>query len=172
MERKDILSALEVAKMACNIEEDGIGFYEAAEEASSEPDLESLFNGLARKELEHLTAFRNIHAKLDARMGGNPNAAEVLFDDQITAYLKVLIEGILFPKGNEAEKWFSAHKDIKEAVHFAINVEKHSILFYSEIATFNVFAHSQTIIRNIIEEKKSHLVILNNMLHRLNLPLV
>ncbi|MFH1102891.1 MAG: ferritin family protein [Pseudomonadota bacterium] len=170
MEKKEILSALEIAKMACNIEEDGIGFYEAAAEASSEPDVESLFSGLARKELEHLTTFRNIYAKLDSRMGGNQSAAAVLFDDQITAYLKVLTEGIIFPKGDEAEKWFSAHKDIKEAVHFAINVEKLSILFYSEIATFNVFAHSQAIIRNIVEEEKSHLVILNNMLHRLNRP--
>jgi rubrerythrin len=170
MERKDILSALEIAKMVCNIEEDGIGFYKAAGETSSEPDVESLFSGLALKELEHLTTFRNIYAKLDARMGGNQNAAEVLFDDQITAYLKVLTEGVIFPKGDEAEKWFSVHKDIKEAVHFAINVEKHSILLYSEIATFNVFANSQTIIRNIMEEEKSHLVILNNMLHRLSRP--
>ena len=164
MSKKKILSALEIAKIACDIESEGVAFYNDAADAISNAEIKSLFKTLSEKELEHLNMFRKIYAELDERMGGSESAAEYLFDDQITQYLKVVSAGMIFPTEADLKAWSQEPHAAKDALNMALNVEKHSILFYSEIASFNLFAQSQAIIRSIIEEEKSHVIIISQVM--------
>ena len=137
MDQKKILSALEIAKISCDIESDGVAFYNDAADAVSDAEMKSLFETLSEKEFEHLNTFRRLYAELDEKMGGSESASEYLFDDQITQYLKVISEGMIFPTGADSKAWFKEPHSAKDALNMALGVEKHSILFYSEIASFN-----------------------------------
>ena len=122
MPTKETLTALEIAKIACDIETDGSDFYRAAAKASTDNEAKKLFNELAHKEIEHLTAFRNMYEELDERIGGSPIDSLYLFDDTLTRYLKVISEGMIFPRGAEAKKWFSQLHDINDIIKFTIEV--------------------------------------------------
>ncbi len=158
------LTALEVAKIACNIEVDGSDFYEEATGILHAGEAKDTFTELARQEHDHLNTFRNIYRELDEKMGGSEGSTEYLFDDEITKYLKVISEGIVFPVGSDMKKLISEHHDLASVIKFAIDMEKNSLLFYMEILSHSPFAYSKEILQRIIKEEKSHIVMLNKML--------
>ncbi|MBW1893006.1 MAG: ferritin family protein [Deltaproteobacteria bacterium] len=158
------LTALEVAKIACNIEVDGSDFYEEAARIADVGAAKETFMELARQEQEHLNTFRNMYRELDEKMGGSEGSTGYLFDDEITKYLKVISEGIVFPVGSDMKKWISEQHDVEAVVKFAIEMEKNSLLFYMEILSHSPFAYSREILQGIIQEEKSHIVMLSRML--------
>jgi rubrerythrin len=164
MSNKKILSALEIAKIACDIESDGVAFYNDAAAATSDVEINLLFKTLSEKEFEHLNKFRTLYAELDERMGGTDSTAEYLFDDQITQYLKVISAGLIFPEDIDIKAWLQEPHAVKDALNMALNIEKHSILFYTEIASFNLFAQSQVILKSIIEEEKTHVIMISQVM--------
>ncbi len=164
MTTKETLTALEIAKIACDIETDGSDFYRAAAKASTDNEAKKLFNELAHKEIEHLTAFRNMYEELDERIGGSPIDSLYVFDDTLTRYLKVISEGMIFPRGAEAKKWFSQLHDLKDIIKFAIEAEKSSVLFFMDILSCDAFVYSQEMIKDIIRAEKSYIVSLSSML--------
>lgn len=164
MATKETLTALEIAKVACDIETDGSDFYKAAAEASTDNEAKKLFNELAHKEIEHLNTFRNMYKELNERMGGFPSDSLYLFDDTVTRYLKVISEGMIFPCRVEAKKWISQHHDIKDIIKFAIEAGKNTVLFFMDILSHEAFVYSQEILKDIIRAEKSHIVSLNSML--------
>ena len=164
MPTKETLTALEIAKIACDIETDGSDFYRAAAEAATDNEAKKLFIELAHKEIEHINAFRNMYKEIDERIGGSPSDPAYLFDDTLTSYLKVLSEGMIFPRGEEAKKWFSQPHDIKNIIKFAIEAEKNTVLFFMDILSHDAFVYSQEILKDIIRAEKSYIVSLSNML--------
>ena len=164
MNKTVTLTALEVAKIACNIEVDGSDYYEEAARIADVGEAKDTFVELARQEHEHLNTFRNMYRELDEKMGGSEGSTEYLFDDEITKYLKVISEGIVFPVGLDMKKWISEHNDIETVVKFAIDMEKNSLLFYTEILLHSPFAYSREILQDIIKEEKSHIVMLSSIL--------
>lgn len=164
MTKKETLTALEIAKIACNIENDGSYFYEAAAEATADNKAKRLFKELADKEIEHLNAFRNMYKDLDDRIGLSPIEPAYLFDDSLTSYLKIISEGMIFPRGEEAKKWFSQPHDIKSIIKFSIETEKNTVLFFTEVLSHNAFFYSRKILENIIKAEKSYIVALSMML--------
>ena len=108
--------------------------YEAAAEATADTKAKRLFKELADKEIEHLNAFRNMYKDLDDKIGLSPIEPAYLFDDSLTSYLKIISEGMIFPRGEEAKKWFSQPHDIKYIIKFSIEAEKkHCSFFYGGI---------------------------------------
>jgi len=164
MNKNITLTALEVAKIACNIEVDGSEFYNKAARIADAGEVKNIFTELAIQENEHLNTFRNMYRELDKKMGGFEGSTEYLFDDEVTKYLKVVSEGIVFPVGRDKEKWILEQHDIEAIVKFAIDMEKNSLLFYMEILSHSPFAYSREILQDIIQEEKSHIVKLNTIL--------
>ena len=166
MTKKETLTALEIAKIACDIETDGSDFYRAAAEACTDNGAKKLFNELAHKEIEHLNAFRNMYKELDDRIGGSPIDSAYLFDDTLTHYLKVISERMIFPRGAEANKWFSQLLDIKDIIKFAVEAEKNTVLFFMDILSHDAFVYSQEMLKDVIRVEKSYIVSLSSMLKR------
>ncbi|MFT5702509.1 MAG: rubrerythrin [Desulforhopalus sp.] len=168
MATKETLTALEIAKIACDIETDGSDFYRAAAEASTDDETKKLFNELANREIEHLSTFRIMYKELNERMGGFPNDSLYLFDDTVTRYLKVISEGMIYPGRAEAQKWISQYHDIKDIIQFAIEAGKSTVLFFTDIMSHDTFVYSQEILTDIIRAEKSYIVSLNSMLNATN----
>jgi rubrerythrin len=159
------LTALEIAKIACDIESEGIDFYRAAASVTSNAQSKNLFNDLAQQEFEHLSTFRELYKQLDEKMGGSESSTEFLFDNHLTQYLKSISQGVIFPEGSNAQTWISNQTDIREILKFALEAEKNSILLYTEIINHNTFAYSKEMLSKIIAEEKSHLIRLSNQLN-------
>ena len=55
---------------------------------------------------------------------------------------------------------------INKIISFAIEIEKNSILLYNELLSHNLFADSKQMLKNIITEEKSHIVILSRLFNK------
>jgi rubrerythrin len=166
MEFPKTLTALEIAKIASDVESDGITFYTAAAAKAPGEDTEPVFRHLAAQEQEHLNTFRGLYRDLEGGASAGESSAEMLFDDELTAYLRVLSEGMFFPEGQDAESWIREQDDLIEVIRFAMKVETATILFYTEMASHNAFADSQELLTKIIAEERKHLVSLGDLLKR------
>jgi rubrerythrin len=164
MTNTKLLTVLEVAKIACDIESDGIDFYSAAARVCDTESNKATFEELSKQEQQHLNTFRNMYKNFDIESGGSEGSTEFLFDEAITAYLRVVSEGLVFPTGGKAEEWLAKNSELSGIIHFALHVEKNSILFYSELLDHNAFAASREMLEKIIVEEKRHVVMLNAML--------
>ncbi len=167
MTKTETLTPLEIAKIACDIESDGMDFYRAAVDGTSETEAQMLFNDLSRQEFEHLNTFRNLYKQLDEKMGGSESTVEYLFDDHLTGYLRSITRGLVFPGGDDAATWLSQRPHTRQILGFALEAEKNSILFYAEIAAHTAFAYSKDLLGKIITEEQSHIVRLNGLLSRI-----
>ena len=168
MTASETLTALEIAKVACDIEADGIAFYRAAADTVLPEAVQALFRDLAQQEAEHLSTFRQIYKQLDERMGGAESTVEFLFDDDITGYLRSISQGNVFPEDVDADALLSGQPSVRDVLDFALGAEKKSILLYSEIVSHNAFAYSEEILSRIIKEEKVHIVRLTRQLDDLD----
>lgn len=160
----EALTALEIAKIACDIEAEGIDFYRAAADAVSENESQDLFRELAQQEFDHLNRFRDLYKQLDEKMGGAESTVEFLFDDALTGYLKSITRGRVFPDGNDAATWLSQHPGTRDILTVALDAEKGSILLYAEMAYHTAFGYSREILNRIIKEEQTHIVRLTRRL--------
>lgn len=148
---KERFSALEVIEMAKDIEIRGKDFYIKHADATESEDLENLFRKLASDEQDHYERFVNLAEQLKE----NEEEAEYLYEEEVSAYFKYLVELSVFPE-LESEESVEALHDVEKALKLAIQAEKDSILFYREMCDYN---EGKTIdaIKKLIEEEKQHL---------------
>ncbi|MFP4474482.1 MAG: ferritin family protein [Desulfatibacillaceae bacterium] len=164
---KSTLNALEIARIATDIEDSGIRFYSAAAEKAVDPEAKELFEKLSHAELDHMNRFRKMYARLDEEMGGMESSAEMLFDDELTSYLRALSDGAVFPDAESARQWVAEAPDMLSILRRALEAEKSSVLFYQEMADHNAFADSRGMLASIIAEEKSHAAWVSAMIYRL-----
>jgi rubrerythrin len=83
-------------------------------------------------------------------IGLSPIEPAYLFDDSLTSYLKILSEGMIFPRGEEAKKWFSQPHDIEYIIKFSIEAEKKHCSFFTEVLSHNAFFYSRKMLENFM----------------------
>ncbi|PLV58056.1 ferritin family protein [Thermotoga sp. KOL6] len=130
---KDLLN------IALKIESTGYTYYKNLAERS-EGEAKALFERLAEQERDHSRKFKEILDKYEQDL--NPS-------DEVLGYLESLAEMSIFPKLENTPP-----DDLREAVRRAIEVEKDSIIFYSEILGY---VPEKEPVQAIIEEEKKHL---------------
>lgn len=147
---KERFSALEVIEMAKDIEIRGKNFYLKHAEGTENKDLEELFRKLASDEQDHYERFSNLAEQLKK----NKEEAEYLYDEEVSAYFKYLVDLSVFPESDSEESQQALHS-VEKALKLAIQAEKDSILFYREMCDYN---EGKTIdaIKTLIGEEKQH----------------
>ncbi|MFW5985203.1 MAG: ferritin family protein [Halanaerobiaceae bacterium] len=152
---KTKFNAVEVLEMAKEIELKGKDFYQFHAENHSEPELSELFLKLAKEEQKHYDTFNELSKKAreDAR-----DEVNYIYDYQVSAYLKNLVEFTVFPPDNELEEGID---DLEEILTIGIMAEKDSILFYREMMEYNQ-GKTAEILERLVAEEKQHLMKLTN----------
>ncbi|MGC9383997.1 MAG: ferritin family protein [Kosmotogaceae bacterium] len=133
----------ELLGIALKVEGTGYSFYNKLAERT-EGEKKELFNRLAEQEREHGEIFRKILGKIESDEKSNR------FDDEVAGYLKSLAEVSVFSDNNVD----NPPDNLDEAVHIAINVEKDSIVFYSELIDY---IPEKSALERVINEEKKHL---------------
>jgi len=148
---KQRFNSLEVMEMAKDIEKRGKKFYLKHAEATENRDLRELFKRLASDEQDHYEKFVAITEELKTE----GEEADYLYEEDVSAYFKYLVEFSVFPEDNSEES-IEALNDVKKALKLAIQAEKDSILFYKEMCDKNE-GKTLDAVEKLIEQEKEHL---------------
>lgn len=153
---------LEGLRIAAEMEKRGEAFYRRAARISKNREAVALLNGLAEEEALHAAEFE----RLGSLALGARDEEETLsyYDEEVSAYLSAVAAEVVFSGGlmdlgrNEG---FNSPEAILEA---AIDSEKDSILFYTEMIANTRDEAARTAFSEIVRQEKNHLSRLKRLL--------
>ncbi|ABR30458.1 ferritin [Thermosipho melanesiensis] len=131
----------ELLGVALKIEGAGYSYYTKLANIST-GKLKELFVELANEEREHAKIFEEILKSFEENQTLSLNEEEI-------GYLKAFADDIIFPKLS-----IKVPQSVKEALKLAIEVEKDSIIFYTDI---KALIPNKEAFEKIIEEEKKHM---------------
>src|SRR6056297_1929870 len=144
-------NSVEVIEMAKDIEKRGLDFYKKQAKKTEDGKLKDLLLKLAEDEQDHYDTFSKM---LDKAKELTDTDSDYVYGEDVSAYLRALIEFTVFPSEEEVEDEINSIEDILE---LAINAEKDSILFYREMMEYNN-EDTNKILKRLVDEEKQHLL--------------
>ncbi|MGL1935189.1 MAG: ferritin family protein [Fibrobacterales bacterium] len=142
-------SITEVLEFALAIEETGYDFYVAQAERTTNPEVKSLFERLARDEAQHKKGFKKILNEVAGRISD-----EGQFGEEYFQYIKMLVKDMGF-KHDKFNRDVKTSDNILDVVLYAMNREKDTVQYYTELKTL-VSEQDQVTVDRLIEEEKEH----------------
>ena len=151
-------SIKEIIDMAVELEKTGGHFYtECAAKFGKNDRLKELVQFLASEEAENEKIFKSMLEGI-----GEP---EGNFTDEYYEYLSALISGRIFSSSSAVDSFVEDIADHTDALYAAIQAEKDSILFYSELKEmYEGDPDKASVVSRLIEAERTHLIKLNHML--------
>jgi len=158
-----LLSGEEIVEIAMQIELNGKHFYEETQKKASSKLVKDALSWLAEQEQEHYEAFK---ALLD-----QVKQYEVVesYSGEYAAYLKAFASTHVFVKREDVEKAIEQVDSDEEIIKIAINFEKDSIIFFTEMREF-VHEQEQHIVDKLRDQEREHLRRLLKMLAQARSP--
>lgn len=167
-------SDLEGLRIAIDIEKNGFEFYQKAYERTSNLEHKLLLGFLMQEESNHAAQFQAIYEKL--KQNKTASDGEYLYDAEVSRYLQVLVEALIFPQNNP----FADNPELANGVlesgwqrqtpgenatdkvslstilRIALQAEKDSILFYDEMVKNARFPEAKQIFATFKAEEQGH----------------
>ena len=147
-------SAEETLKIAIQIEENGKEFYEGMLGEIDDPDIADVFRDLATQEVNHKETFQEMLGEAEAEGGEDLNS--LLYGKLEDTYLRALADSKIFTPANENISAVKAADSRDELLTVAISLEKDTILYYYEILEGAKTKEDRKLIKQVIEEEKTH----------------
>lgn len=150
-------SGLEMLKVAILMEEEGYNFYRNGANNTSGKTKEFLI-AAASQEFFHKEKFLQLYDELKK---GDEAGSEYLYDEEVTNYLRSLIENHVFNKKDEPKEAF---KDFESAVLSSLKTEELTVTVYNEMYKGISNHTAKEVMQKIIEEEKQHVEYFKNLL--------
>ena len=147
---------VEAAKIAVNMERNGLKFYTEAARRTGDPEVKRVFERLAADEKEHIAAFEELHQKLLQE----PRSQSYLDHEELDAYMRRLVESHVFADEGTAARLLDQIDSDIGALGVGIRAERDTMLFYQEMMDFTDSKAAREAFRKIIDEERRHLVAL------------
>lgn len=144
-------SDIEGVRIAVEMERRGESFYRTAARLAKTSEARDMLNSLADEEAAHLREFQ----RLCDCLAGNA-ACESLYTAEQSAYLSAIAADIVFPEGLMTLRR-AGFDDPKEVLQAAIDSEKDSILFYTELAALTTDPMAREVFGEIIRQERKHM---------------
>ncbi|MDD3249155.1 MAG: ferritin family protein [Smithellaceae bacterium] len=151
-----VFSASDIVEVAIRIEENGINFYNFAEQIARQEDAKKLFSQLALAEAAHKRTFEKFFATIEKYNPPEQYAGEY------SAYLRNYVDNNLIFTKEVMDRQLAKVTDTVGAFEFAMQRELDSVLYYHEIKNL-VPAAQHEAIDKIIEEERQHYTMLCGM---------
>jgi len=149
--------------VALMMEEEGIRFYTLAEQKVGVPEMKTLFAFLRDREHQHIETFRRLYGDLSAR-ASDPDAELWLLDTELSAYFRACVDSTVFPTKGSAETAIGGLHGVVDILHFALRLEKDSILFYHELLAGAPWPEAKALVEKVIAEEHRHVVFIHEKL--------
>ncbi|WP_448517425.1 ferritin family protein [Pseudothermotoga sp.] len=142
-----MVNVSELLSIALNIEAEGYAFYSNLASVQVDETSKKLFQNLAHQEREHQEIFKKLIAEFSEMDSSRDNWVA----EEVAGYLKSYAKMSIFPTMTKMKQMNSA-----EALKLAVEVEKDSIIFYSELLPYA--GNERETIKKVISEEKRHLM--------------
>jgi len=144
-------SLREVVDQALQTEKLGYQFYTTMiQRFEKEEDMKKLFAFLAKEEVHHEKTFAEMLAQI--------KEAEPVNWEDAEQYLRAIVESEFFLGKNKALPSMEHVKTVEDAVDFAIEFEKQTVLYFHGLKDW---VKEKEIVDRIIDEEKKHIMQLN-----------
>lgn len=148
----DLFSAAELINIAIREEVTGATYYRALAEETDSESLEEFALEVAEMEDTHAQKFRNLLEEV-----GDYTPKGEGYDGEYGEYLEYLLDGRIFPMGEEGQDLASRQESESDAIETAKEMEKNTLLLYQEMLQF-VPEKEQDVLEGIMEEERLHLM--------------
>jgi len=159
-------SVLEAVEVAVRMEEEGIRFYDLAEQRAGDPEMKKLFALLREKEHQHVESFRRLYSTV-AAAGSDPDAELWLLDGDVSAYFRAFVADSVFPGKGAADAAVAGLQGTADILRFALRIEKDSILFYHELLSHAPWPEARELLGSVIAEERRHVMFIHEKLRSL-----
>ncbi len=146
-------------RIAAEMERRGGEFYRHAARIAKSPATVALLQKLAEDEAVHEQEFHRLRDKL---ITGDPD--DEYYDEEASAYLSAVAAEVVFQGGLMGLVKDRGFEKPEAILQTAIQSEKDSILFYSEMAQQAKRPQAATVFSEIVRQEKHHLGKLQKML--------
>jgi rubrerythrin len=144
-------SPAEVVGAAVETEKAGRQYYLSAAETAATPAVKELFQFLAGEEAKHERTFSALYQRI------KETPAELPYDwDEVLDYLKEITNTRYFLGSDKALSLARAAKNEAEALDFALEFEKATLLFYLEIPPLVAQVH-RGILDELVAQERMHI---------------
>jgi rubrerythrin len=147
----DLFSASELINVAIQEEQTGATFYRALAENTRSPELKEFALRVAKMEDEHERKFRDL-----LKRAADYKPVGESYGGEYASYMSYLLEGRIFPIGEESKQMARRQQSDRQAVETAMAMERNTLLFYHELLRFVPAVH-RPILDAIIGEERQHL---------------
>jgi len=154
---KMFFNEIEAAKIAQNMERQGLDFYERAASKASDPAVRDTFLQLAEDEKGHLASFQELEETLQDRRREGAGYAD---DPELGAYIDRLLDTQVFAEDGAVAHLAKQAQSDYEALAVAMKAERDAILFYREMLDFVDSKAANETFGRILDEEREHLRIL------------
>ncbi len=158
------LNAYRVLNLAQSIEENAVGFYEKTAGLYNSGKTGSLFVKLADMEKEHKRKYAAMQASLE---DSHEQQSDENFLNNMELYLKAVFDSQSLEGSQFAGVLLRGDESLEEILMIAMDLEKETILFYLGLRDLVPTDKDKQVVDAIIEEEKSHIVILAGELRQL-----
>jgi len=157
-------NADEVFEVAEQIERNGANFYRRGAEAFAGSDAHQLLTDLASWEEGHERLFADMREQLSRR-----EQEPVFFDpnNEAVMYLRAMADDHVFSPKKDLSKILTGNEGLVEILRKALRFEKDSIAFYLGMRDLVSVELGKDKVARIIEEEKSHVVMLTKWIDKL-----
>ncbi len=145
--------------MAEGMERGGKAFYQAAEAAVSGAELKSTFLMLAGEEDDHLKTFSDMAGEL-----ARAKTEEYWDQPDVDAYIQAVVVQKIFPKPDLAGGATAGMSTVTDALRFALQCEKDTVLFYSLCADSARGNEVRAAFCKLVAEERKHVCLLARLL--------
>lgn len=146
----DTFNGLEMFKIAILMEEEGMAFYSNGAKHTT-GKLKDFLTATAGQEFLHREKFLTLYNNLADKKDEN---YDYLFDEEVTAYLRSLIENKVFDKKTPPE---DAFKNLKDSISYAIKSEQLTVEVYTKMYEGVKEGEVKDLLQELIAEEKSHI---------------
>jgi rubrerythrin len=146
----DLFSAKELIEVAIREERTGAIYYRTLAEATESDELAKFAWATAKMEDEHEAKFKALLETV-----GEYRPAGESYEGEYESYMSYLLEGRIFPAGQDGVELARRQANDKEAVETAMELERNTLLFYHEMTQFVPEQH-RALLDGIIAEERQH----------------
>ncbi|MBA5851504.1 ferritin family protein [Clostridium sp. cel8] len=150
-------NSCEMLKIALIMEDEGYKFYTNGAR-HTKGKIKEFLKSAAGQEFIHREKFQKLFDEASKKIDTEP---DYLFDEEVTAYLKDLIENKVFDQKEQPDDAFC---DLKTAIEHAIETEKLTVDVYSHMYKGVSEKDVKDTLEVILEEEKSHVEYFSNLL--------
>jgi len=154
-------SDLEGLRIAVEMERRGVEFYHRAAKLTTSNQIAQMLEDLAKEESCHQRDFSSLLSAQCAARGDRP---AVCYSGETNAYLSAVAADVVFPGGLMEVGRRGGFDSLSTILTTAIDSEKNSILFYTELRDLAEDPLTREAFSSVISQEKVHLARLQQQL--------